>query len=87
MWVWVCLWTGSPALRDVAASAAATSGRNTSMSKIEGTPCSAISIRSSPAPVSMLGFGNGTVYAYRMDEDDLVYLQRHAAGEMPLRGN
>lgn len=30
-----------------------------------------------PKGTRLLGFGNGTVYAYRMDEDDLVYLQRY----------
>ena len=30
-----------------------------------------------PRGTRLLGFGAGTVYAYRMDEDDLVYLQRY----------
>jgi hypothetical protein len=30
-----------------------------------------------PKGTRLLGFGNGTAYAYRMDEDDLVYLQRY----------
>ena len=30
-----------------------------------------------PKGTRVLGFGNGTVYAYRMDADDLVYLQRY----------
>ena len=30
-----------------------------------------------PKGTRLLGFGNGTVYAYRMDADDLVYLQRY----------
>jgi hypothetical protein len=30
-----------------------------------------------PKDTRLLGFGAGTVYAYRMDEDDLVYLQRY----------
>jgi hypothetical protein len=30
-----------------------------------------------PKGTRLLGFGAGTVYAYRMDEDDLVYLQRY----------
>ena len=30
-----------------------------------------------PKGTRILGFGNGTVYAFRMDEDDLVYLQRY----------
>jgi len=37
--------------------------------------------------VSLVGFGNNTIYTTRKDEDDLVYLRRHAATEMPLRGN
>jgi hypothetical protein len=27
--------------------------------------------------LSVVGFGNGTVYTTKLDEDDLVYLQRH----------
>ena len=30
-----------------------------------------------PKGTRVVGFGNGTIYAYRMDEDDLVYLQRY----------
>jgi hypothetical protein len=30
-----------------------------------------------PAKARVLGFGNGTVYIARLDEDDLQYLQRH----------
>jgi hypothetical protein len=30
-----------------------------------------------PASVTLLGFGKGTVYAIRRDEDDLRYLQRY----------
>jgi hypothetical protein len=30
-----------------------------------------------PAGLTVVGFGNGTVYTTRLDEDDLVYLQRH----------
>jgi hypothetical protein len=30
-----------------------------------------------PKGTRLVGFGAGTVYAYRMDEDDLVYLQRY----------
>jgi hypothetical protein len=30
-----------------------------------------------PAKARLLGFGNGTVYIARLDEDDLQYLQRH----------
>ena len=35
---------------------------------------------------TLVGFGNGTIYTTRKDEDDLVYLQRHAVGETALRG-
>src|SRR5690606_31943650 len=35
---------------------------------------------------TLVGFGNGTVYTTSRDEDDLVYLQRHAVPERPLRG-
>ena len=44
----------------VAASAAVSNGWNTSMSQICDFPCTTMRFRSSPAPVSMLGFGNGT---------------------------
>lgn len=37
--------------------------------------------------VNLVGFGNNTIYTTRKDEDDLVYLRRHAAAEVPLRGN
>lgn len=37
--------------------------------------------------VTLVGFGNNTIYTTRKDEDDLVYLRRHAATELPLRGN
>ncbi len=30
-----------------------------------------------PKGTRVIGFGVGTVYAFRMDEDDLVYLQRY----------
>jgi len=30
-----------------------------------------------PQRTRVIGFGNGTVYTIRMDEDDLQYLQRH----------
>jgi hypothetical protein len=30
-----------------------------------------------PKKSTLVGFGNGTVYLSRMDEDDLVYLQRY----------
>jgi hypothetical protein len=30
-----------------------------------------------PKGTRVSGFGNGTVYLYRMDDDDLVYLQRY----------
>jgi hypothetical protein len=35
---------------------------------------------------TLVGFGNGTIYTTKLDEDDLVYLQRHAVPERPLRG-
>lgn len=37
--------------------------------------------------VTLAGFGANTIYTTRKDEDDLVYLRRHAATEIPLRGN
>lgn len=37
--------------------------------------------------VTLVGFGNGTIYTTVKDEDDLVYLRRHRAAEMPVRGN
>ncbi|MBX3134192.1 MAG: hypothetical protein KF689_12495 [Gemmatimonadaceae bacterium] len=40
-----------------------------------------------PEGLTLVGFGQNTIYTVRKDEDDLVYLQRHAAGEIPLRGN
>jgi hypothetical protein len=40
-----------------------------------------------PEGLTLVGFGQNTIYTYKKDEDDLVYLQRHAAGEVPLRGN
>ncbi len=39
-----------------------------------------------PEGWTLVGFGNGTVYTTKLDEDDLVYLQRHAVPETPLRG-
>ncbi len=36
---------------------------------------------------TLVGFGANTIYTTRKDEDDLVYLQRHPAGEQALRGN
>ena len=39
-----------------------------------------------PEGWSLVGFGGGTVYTTKLDEDDLVYLQRHAVPETPLRG-
>jgi len=30
-----------------------------------------------PQRTRVIGFGDGTVYTVRMDEDDLQYLQRH----------
>lgn len=37
--------------------------------------------------VTLVGFGNGTIYTTVKDEDDLVYLRRHRAPETPVRGN
>lgn len=37
--------------------------------------------------VTLVGFGNNTIYTTRRDEDDLVYLRRHSATEIPVRGN
>ena len=37
--------------------------------------------------VNLAGFGANTIYTTRKDEDDLVYLRRHSAAEIPLRGN
>lgn len=37
--------------------------------------------------VNLVGFGNNTIYTTRKDEDDLLYLRRHSAAEIPLRGN
>jgi hypothetical protein len=37
--------------------------------------------------VTLVGFGANTIYTTRKDEDDLVYLRRHAAAEIPVRGN
>lgn len=37
--------------------------------------------------VTLAGFGANTIYTTRKDEDDLLYLRRHAAAEIPLRGN
>ncbi|MBA3853576.1 MAG: hypothetical protein C0503_04120 [Gemmatimonas sp.] len=37
--------------------------------------------------VTLAGFGANTIYTTRKDADDLVYLRRHAATEIPLRGN
>ncbi|MEX2182431.1 MAG: hypothetical protein WD771_10345 [Gemmatimonadaceae bacterium] len=36
--------------------------------------------------LTLVGFGNGTIYTTTLDEDDLVYLQRHAVPEQALRG-
>jgi len=30
-----------------------------------------------PKGTRIAAFGNGTIYLYRMDDDDLVYLQRY----------
>lgn len=40
-----------------------------------------------PEGLTLVGFGQNTIYTFKKDEDDLVYLQRHPAGEIPLRGN
>ena len=37
--------------------------------------------------ITLVGFGNNTIYTTRKDEDELVYLQRHNAAELPVRGN
>ncbi len=34
-----------------------------------------------PEKVTLVGFGNGTIYTTKADEDDLLYLQRHPAVE------
>lgn len=39
-----------------------------------------------PEGFTLVGFGNGTVYTTKLDEDDLVYLQRHRVPETPIRG-
>lgn len=39
------------------------------------------------AGVVLVGFGNGTVYTTKADEDDLLYLQRHRVPEQRLIGN
>jgi hypothetical protein len=40
-----------------------------------------------PDGVTLVGFGATTIYTTRKDADDLVYLQRHNAAELPVRGN
>ncbi len=40
-----------------------------------------------PDGVTLVGFGNGTIYTTRKDADDLVYLQRHPAPERRVEGN
>lgn len=40
-----------------------------------------------PDGLTLVGFGNNTIYTTRKDEDDLVYLQRHTVTEQALRGN
>ena len=37
--------------------------------------------------ITLVGFGNNTIYTTKLDEDDLVYLQRHAVPERALRGD
>jgi hypothetical protein len=39
-----------------------------------------------PEGWTLVGFGRGTIYTTKLDEDDLVYLQRHAVPETPVRG-
>jgi hypothetical protein len=39
-----------------------------------------------PDRITLVGFGNGTIYTTKADEDDLLYLQRHAVGEVRLVG-
>lgn len=39
-----------------------------------------------PEGITLVGFGNGTIYTTRKDEDDLVYLQRHPAVERAVDG-
>jgi hypothetical protein len=39
-----------------------------------------------PTGITLVGFGNGTIYTTKADEDDLLYLQRHAVGEVRLVG-
>jgi hypothetical protein len=36
-----------------------------------------------PAKTRLVGFGNGTIYAARSDDDDLEYLQRYRAAGAP----
>lgn len=40
-----------------------------------------------PDGFNLVGFGNGTIYTTKADEDDLLYLQRHPAGEGRLVGD
>ncbi len=39
-----------------------------------------------PVGVNLVGFGNGTIYTTKADEDDLLYLQRHSDRERRLIG-
>lgn len=40
-----------------------------------------------PEGLNLVGFGNGTIYTTKADADDLLYLQRHPAGEGRLVGD
>lgn len=50
---------------------------------VRGTVVSQVRI---PEGWRLVGFGNGTVYTTRLDQDDLVYLQRHAVPETRIDG-
>ena len=39
-----------------------------------------------PEGITLVGFGNGTIYTTKADEDDLLYLQRHRDTERRLLG-
>ena len=39
-----------------------------------------------PDGITLVGFGNGTIYTTKADEDDLLYLQRHRDTERRLIG-
>ena len=63
-----------------AAAAASISGRNTSMSQIDVLPCTTSRMRSSPAPVSMLGFGQRR----RGAVGSLVVLHEHEVPDLDV---